>query len=132
MAHGRRDYTWGVLQDSILPGRYSANFNDFAYAAVVTGATETVYQYTVPPGYKLFLTAVYITIDVASLCSVVIKKDLENVLYTFFTFNYIFSLGSYGSFPYSEGEVLKVAVSNTDENAGDCYVEVFGVLEELV
>ena len=132
MAHGRRDYTWGVLQDSILPGRYSANFNKFAYASVVPGITNTVYNYTVPPGYKLFLTAVYVSIDVAGLSFLTIKKGLENVLATRFSFNYVFSLGSYGSFPYDEGELLRVVVSNNDTIDGDCYVEVFGVLEELV
>jgi len=132
MAHGRRDYTWGVLQDSILPGRYSANFNQIGYAEVTTGVTEVVYTYTVPPGYKLFLTAIYTSIDVAAICRVVIKKDLAIVLHSVFTFTHIFSLGSYGSFPYDEGETLEVRVSNTDTEDGDCYVEVFGVLEELV
>lgn len=132
MAHGRRDYTWGVLQDSILPGRYSVNFNGFGTANIATGVTGVPYEYTVPAGKKLYVAGIYVTMNTASLCIAVIKRDDEVMLTAFFSFVYEFDLGSYGSFPYDEGEVLQVRVSNTDEIVGTCYVNVIGVIEDLV
>lgn len=131
MAHGRRDYTWGVLQDSIQPGRYTVNFNDFQALNTNPGQTDTAFTYTVPAGYKLYVSGIMISSNTARRAIVVIKKDTTVLATAWFSFNWSFDFGAYGSFPYEEGEKLEVLVSSGELFSYTVYTNVIGFIEEL-
>ena len=132
MAKGRRDYTWGVLQDAILPGRYSVNWF-MEDTSVLSGvSTESLIPYTVPAGYKFFLTGVFVTCSSPQINQVAIWKDAAAVIVSYFTLNFHADFASLGSYNYAAGEAFKVAVGNFDAVNATFYVQAFGVLEQLV
>jgi len=132
MAKGRRDYTWGVLQDSILPGRYSTNFLELGLASVSPGVGANAITYVVPPGYKLFLTGVFLSTPSPCINSSYVKKNGFIVVTSYFSVSYTFDFGSQGSYVYNEGEELQIQFNNNDNVQQLFYAQVIGVLEELV
>lgn len=132
MAKGRRDYTWGVLQDSILPGRYSANFFQAATKAIFALTADDVFTYTVPEGYRLFLTGVCVSVSNPPINGIYIIKDSTILITLYFALNYIYDFGSFGSITFEEGEILKVRGINYDDIIANFTVVAFGVLEQLV
>ena len=132
MARGRRDYTWGVLQDAILPGRYSVNWFKGAVSVLEGDSTESLIPYTVPAGYKFFLTGVFVTCSSPQINQIAIWKDAAAVIVSYFTLNYHADFASLGSYNYAAGESFKVAVGNFDTVNATFWVHAFGVLELLV
>lgn len=132
MAHGRRDYTWGVLQDSILPGRYTVTFNGFDSINTNPGFTDTAYEYTVPAGKKLYVSGVIVSSNTARMAIAVIKRNLEVLATAWFSFNWSFDFGAYGSFPFEEGDEIKVHISSGEEFSYTVHTNVIGFIEDLV
>ena len=132
MARGRQDYTWGVLQDVIMPGRYTSNFHDIQ-AGLCNSMEWTVrYTYTVPAGKRLYLAGIHISSMIPEYCSAYLRVDEANILAVYFLSNYAFDLGSYGSYPIEAGEVFDVRIFNyTSLNMG-VIVNVWGLLEDIV
>jgi len=132
MAKGRRDYTWGVLQDSILPGRYSTNFFKFEYITLLSGTDGDVITYTVPAGYKLLLISVRVSTLSPATNVVRLTKNSILIIDLFYSLNYSFDFGSGGSYSFEAGDVLVVTCINYDTVAHTFYVGIMGVLEQLV
>jgi len=132
MAHGRRDYTWGVLQDSILPGRYSVNWFEAGTADVGTGDFATIIHYLVPSGYRFFLTGVFVTASLPHMNNLLIAKNEITLITKFFNLNYDVNLGSIGSYMFDPGDYLNILVFNNDELDVSFFVQAFGVIELLV
>ena len=132
MARGRRDYTWGVLQDAILPGRYSVNWFKGAVSVLEGDSTSSLLSYTVPVGYKFFLTGVFVTCSSPQIQQIAIYKGVTAVIASYFALNYHADFASLGSYNYEAGEIFKVGLSNFDTVDATFWVEAFGVLELLV
>ena len=121
-----------MLQDAILPGRYSVNWF-MEDSSVLDGvSTDSLIRYTVPVGYKFFLTGVFVTSSSPQINQLAIWKDASAVIVSYFTLNFHADLASVGSYDYEAGEDFKVGVSNFDTKAATFYVQAFGVLEKLV
>ena len=132
MAKGRRDYTWGVLQDAILPGRYSVNWFRSASHIIEGVGSDTFISYTVPVGYKFFLTGVFVTCSSPQINMTTVTKDAAVVIATYFCLNLSADFASLGSYTFEAGEELKVLAGNFDGADVTFYVQAFGVLEQLV
>lgn len=132
MAKGRRDYTWGVLQDSILPGKYSTNFYDGGICVPDSGEGLIAVTYTVPDGFKLFLLGVILGSRSPALNDFGIKKNDLFILYNYFEMTRSLNLGTYGAIPFDEGDKLEIYFKNNDTIAYEFYANIIGVMEELV
>jgi len=132
MATGRRDYTWGVLQDSIQPGRYTAAFLDYGYAFIGDGDTETVLDYTVPEGSKLFVTGLFICTDSPAINNFVLYKVASGILTSYFEVNQMFDFGAFGGYIYNAGERLLVRCENKDDKSYTFRGSLIGLSEKLV
>jgi len=132
MAKGRRDYTWGVLQDAILPGRYSVNWFDSLNLEIDAFSNNTLILYTVPLGYKFFLTGVFITCFSPQMNLITLYKDDVAFLLKYFSVGYDADLASLGSYVFNAAEELKIIATNYDAVDVWFSCQAFGVLEELV
>ena len=132
MAKGRRDYTWGVLQDSILPGKYSVNFAGYSNLDLAAYQLMVVYTYTVPDGYRLFLTGLCVSSKSPGAHTLQLWRDSDVLLTLFFSLTHAQDFGSFGSLSFEGGEVLNINCSNAESISAYFWVEVFGVLEQLV
>jgi len=132
MAKGRRDYTWGVLQDSIQPGLYSVDFIKVDQVYLGSIETGSALSYTVPEGYKLFLLGVYVTTGSFAVNHCRVKRNDAYLSFLEFEVNHELNFGTYGSVSYEPGKILTVEVTNKDDRSFWFYCTVLGVLEELV
>jgi len=132
MAKGRRDYTWGVLQDSILPGKYSVNFADYDFVLLTAYQNKVVYTYTVPDGYRLYLTGLCVSSVSPGPHTLQLWRNSDVLLTLFFSLTHAQDFGSFGSLSFEGGEVLNVNCENYESISAYFWVEVFGVLEQLV
>lgn len=132
MAKGRRDYTWGVLQDSILPGRYTSNFSLFGADQLTYQLLKNILSYTVPPGYKFFLLGVFISTHSPVINAGYVKKGTTNISVIFFEVNYFFNYGDLGVVSFEPGEVVNIECLNWDTYTYWFNTTIIGLLEELV
>jgi len=132
MARGRRDYTWGVLQDAILPGRYSVNWFDSRLVVLESAEDARIYDYSVPAGYKLFLTGLFITCSSPQINLIYIIKDMETIFSNYFTLNFHADFASLGSYIFETGEDFEIYGVNFDSIDVPFRIHAFGVLEQLV
>jgi len=132
MSSGRRDYTWGALQDVIQPGQNNSNYYKRALVTTASLAEGTAISYTVPAGYKFFLTGVFVSVNTPQFVHMAIRKETVPFFNANFELNYSFNPGVWGAYGFDEGELLEVLVQNYDTVTVSWYVEMFGILEELV
>jgi len=133
MAKGRRDYTWGVLQDTVQVGLYSSNLQYTGHVVIAAPpAFGDAISYEVPAGYKLFLLGVVCTCQYPGINLAIIGHGEPGYIYAYFDTMASFNLGSYGSISYKAGRVLKVRIYNYDTITQDFWVTIYGILEELV
>jgi len=132
MAEGRKDYTWGVLQDNFVLGRYQANWLKTGTGTIEAGDNDTLLEYTVPAGYKFFLTAVFLTCNSQHRNLLYIMKTVFPLLIKYFNMNYDSEFASLGAFPYNAGDIFKVNAYNYDSIDVFFMVQAYGVLEEIV
>ena len=132
MAKGRRDYTWGVLQDTIQPGLYSSNFKYAQSVTLAAGANGNAISYTVPDGYKLFLLGAIYTCKNPGINMAVLGPGSGVDIVAYFDTRAEFNLGSYGGIPYIVPSILNVHFYNYDTQQQVFYAMIYGILEELV
>ena len=132
MSVGRRDYTWGFLNESATEGRYTESFVKGFKVNIDTGVTETLYTYTVPAGYKLAINriAVSTTAGVGGLLSVL--KGAVVQLDGFYNETYYFNFSDQNPFYYLAGEVFTLRATNQEETMQAFFGYVVGALEQLI
>jgi len=132
MAEGRQDYTWGVLQDNFVLGRYQANWVKTGTATIEPGDNGTILEYPIPSGYKFFLTAVFLTCNSPHMNVMYIMKTLFPLLIKYFNMNYDTEFASLGAFSYDAYDTLKVTSYNLDSVDVFYMAQAYGVLEKIV
>jgi len=132
MGKGRRDYTWGVLQDSILPGRFQVNFYEWDTSVLVFNHGYNFCLYKVPAGYRLFLVGVTCTASLPGINELSVNNDLGYMHFAYFDLNYVINFGDIGSVTYEAGDTLRCHIKSCDPQAFLAFGAAYGVLEELV
>lgn len=132
MSKGRRDYTWGVLQDSIKPGQFTSNWFRENYYNIEGDIYYPMISYTVPAGYKLFLLGIIVSAKYPGIKFLNCNVDTFSVCYIYFDTNYTIDFGAFGSFVIEEDKDLEIGIYNYDTIQTWCSVVTIGLLEELV
>lgn len=131
MAVGRRDYTWGFLNEAATEGRYTESFFKNNTVYIASSSVGTVYDYTVPVGYKLGINQIHFSTD--SRCVNMICLYVKNTLsgYIHFSDNYVFSFSDQNPLYLFAGERFFITCYNYDEVTANFRVIVIGVLASL-
>lgn len=131
MASGRRDYTWGFLNEAASEGRFSQTYKSWNFKSIPFACGDVVWSYTVPAGYKLSLSRI-------EVCS---SSRIRNWVYLFvdgaimfsvlFDSNYAFIVSDKNPLSFEAGQLLVINCANLDEQAYVFYSFVTGVLEQV-
>lgn len=132
MATGRRDYTWGFLNEAAGEGRYRGPFNSYFSSLLSPYTSVSLYQYTVPVGKKVSVNTVYITTDSFFRSIVYFYRGEEEIGRIYFSVNYCFDFSDINPIVFEAGEIIKVRVYNGDEVAAIFVGNVIGVIEDVI
>ena len=132
MASGRRDYTWGFLNEAAIEGRHIDSFIRNDGAVIVAGGQAFLYKYTVPADYKLLINRVffYTTSRVRNFGIIEINTYAKAQIY--FAEDYCFVFSDQNPFCVNEGEEIEIVCHNYDEIDANFYVTLVGILESLI
>ena len=132
MASGRRDYTWGFLNEAAVEGRYTESFMKQGEDTVMAGATAVPYTYTVPVGYRLTVNRIDISTEsrVRNIALILLGVDVVSMHY--FSDNYSLVFSDQNPYYIAAGEGLSVQCINQDEITSVFLCTVTGSLMELI
>lgn len=131
MSVGRRDYTWGFLNESATEGRYTESLEGYFYMGIQPVTTGVVFSYTVPAGFRAGLSTVAISCSSGLDCIIYIKKGNDLKAGGYFTGLRYFNFPDKTTMYFNEGEVINVAVYNAESVANIFFGWVSAVLEAL-
>lgn len=132
MAKGRRDYTWGFLNEAAQEGRFRAHFGALFSGEVDPGPGVVLYEYTMPEGYRRSISRIQIIRGTALENSLYIKVDGQTKFFTFFDKDTTVSLSELETVYWIAGETLTITVVNQADETIDFYGYVMGTVESLV
>jgi len=131
MASGRRDYTVGVLEDSISPGRYSVNYSRYKNLIIPAGESGYVDNYGIPEGYVFYMTSVRVSTLSPVINMVRLWKDSEYIIDFYFEVNCCIDFGYRGSYKVNAGESIVLVCRNYDDVGTNFDATILGVLEQI-
>jgi len=131
MASGRRDYTWGFLNESATEGRYTESFSKYFYIGIPALDNVLAYTYTVPAGYKLGVNRIILTSTSGVPNLVYIKKAATVLIGGFLNGNMTFDFSDSNPMYFSAGEVLNIQIYSNEYYTCGIYGYVIGALEQL-
>ena len=131
MSTGRRDYTWGFLNEAAVEGRFTESFTKYASGSIGAGAVLYLIDYVIPVGYRLTINRIE-----ASTVSRVINRfgvfvDGVAIIYHYFSENYSFVFSDQNPLYVSAGKTLRVQCMNLDEVPYYFFGSVIGSLQQL-
>jgi len=131
MATGRRDYTWGFLNEAAVEGRYTQSFIVHTPLVLAANTLADIYLYTVPAGYRLAINLIGISTNsrVVNTLHVLVATVSKTVSYFSDNYNLLFS--DQNPLYITAGQILNIKVKNSDEATYTFYVHVVGALEQL-
>ena len=131
MASGRRDYTWGFLNEAASEGRYVEFFGRF-FATGITGKhTVLACTYTVPAGYRLGINRVGVASGIVPDNQVYINKNDDNIFIVFFSADYYHEFSDHNTLYFEEGETMNLYIWNNDTVTTTFNGCVSGTLEQV-
>ena len=128
MAVGRRDYTWGFLNEAAVEGRYSATWVKAFGASINSGENAYLYLYVVPVGYRLVVNRIDISTNSRIVNVVSIGLPPGSPGYIYFSDNYCFMFSDQNPLYVEAGNSIFIVAYNQDEIA--CYF--YGILTEVL
>jgi len=131
MASGRRDYTWGFLNEAASEGRYNQTFQEYVSKDIAAGAVELIWSYTVPAGYRLALNRIEVCSFSRIRNWVFLVSNGVTILTILFDTNYSFIVSDKNPLYTEAGQIVYVSCRNLDELSSMFYGQVTGVLEQL-
>ena len=112
MANGRRDYTWGFLNETATEGRYcecsSASFTN----TVSAGETKQMYFYEVPSGKRLTISSVWVSCVLREVNVFRVYLKGESVLIVYFSDHFCFNFSDRNPMVLSKGDTVSLACTN--------------------
>jgi len=132
MSVGRRDYTWGFLNEAAGEGRYRETFIDYFVITISSWIQKTVYSYTVPAGYRLGITGIFVSCDNGAVNMVLAKAGATQKLIGYFTGSQKFEISDNNPLYFNAGQVFTIDVYNRDEVSTFCKGWVCGIKEAII
>jgi hypothetical protein len=132
MAAGRRDYTWGFLNESAVEGRYSEIFSASFDEVIPAFDWAIVYTYTVPEGYRVGITKILVSSNSGIYNNFWMLKNGVEIFIHLFTGLQIFDFSEHSTIYFNAGEVFAIAIDNTDEITIGFFGSIFGVKESVI
>ena len=115
MSSGRRDYTWGFLDEAALWGRTTEDYSYFDDAILMSAEEVSIINYTVPAGVQLNINRVVIATQYICSCMVKVLKNEELILIRYIHEDIVMDFPERNPLRYNPGDVLKVIIINIDE-----------------
>ena len=131
MASGRRDYTWGFLNEATPEGRYTESFVHSFGGPIIAGGEDSLYSYTVPEGYRLAVNRIDISSTSRAVNLLVIGVDPVYVTSIWFSDNYSLIFSDQNPFYIEAGKTITVDLTNFDEVTGVFSGDIIGSLEQI-
>ena len=132
MGIGRRDYTWGFLNEAAGEGRYRESFMGFFSEAIDPWAESVIYTYTVATGYRLGINRIYVSSDFGSYNLITLGKNGVMVMQGYFTDAHIFDISDVNPLYFEAGDVLDITIQNRDDIIASFLGGVYGIKEYLI
>jgi len=128
MASGRRDYTFGFLDEAALWGRTTTDYSYFNGDVIYSGEEKAIINYQVPTDIQLNINRIVIATEYLYHCIVTVLKNEDFISRRYFYEDVVMDFSERNPLRYNPGDVLKVLVSNIDE--ASTYVEctILGII----
>jgi len=132
MAVGRRDYTWGFLNEAASEGRYTESFIEYFGTGISAGATVQLYAYTVPAGHRLTINRIILSTNSRIINKVTIFRYPNVLIFMYFTENYDLIFSDQNPVYFAAGERVVITCNNLDEVSYNFYGNIIGSLQSLI
>lgn len=132
MASGRRDYTWGFLNEAAVEGRYTESFVKHGVSLVDAWEGKILYEYTVPAGYRLCINRIEYSTNSRVVNVAQVLWGSSVICFNFFSDNYASVFSDQNPFYLAAGETLSAQCVNNDEKAYAFYCSIIGSLQSLI
>ena len=131
MSVGRRDYTWGFLNESATEGRYTESFVQFMQGSALTLTWGTLFSYSIPTGYRLSINRINVAAAGPMNNALLVKESTTNRIMAYFTGSYDCVISEKNPLYFAAGKSLIVQVYNFDEITVNYFGSVIGALESI-
>jgi len=131
MASGRRDYSFGFVNEAGNAGRFVNRWGKIMNKSVEGKATDELYSYTMPAGYRRGIILMHIHGGTAGGNSLQVRVAGSYVYYMPFDRECIVQLSNENIIYYTEGQELEVKVYNADTVAAYFVGYMLGITETL-
>jgi len=131
MAKGRRDYTWGFLNEAAQEGRFMAHFGALFNGDVAPGPGVQLYDYTMPAGYRRSISRIQIINGTDLGNAIYIKVAGQAKFFAYFDSELIASLSETETVYWSAGEELTITVINQAAETIAFYGYIMGTVESM-
>jgi len=131
MASGRRDYSFGFVNEAGNSGRFVNRWGKILDKVVTAGETEEVYSYTLPADYKRGLILIHIHGGTAVGNNVQIRVAGSYAYYGMFDREILVQLSEENTIYFSEGQEIEVKVYNADSVDAHFNGYLLGVTETM-
>jgi len=132
MSTGRRDYTWGFLNEAAGEGRYRESFSKYFACTIGSELTVEGYTYTVPANKRLGICKIHFSCDSGGYHNVNIRIDEVTFAAVTFTGKYVYDFTEINPLYVTEGQIFDIQLTNKDDVSVIYYGGVNGVLESLI
>lgn len=132
MASGRRDYTWGFLNEAAIEGRYTVSFIKNFSVNIGPGSEAFLCKYVVPVGYKLLINRVIFCNTSRFRNFAIIEVNYYAIAQIYFSDDYCFTFSEQNPLCLVAGEELELVCQNADEVNSLFFGTVIGILQGVI
>ena len=132
MAVGRRDYTWGFLNETASEGRYTESFIKPSGGVISAGESSFIYSYIVLANYRLSINRIDISTNSRVINYVSIYISSVEMRSRFYSDDCSIIFSDKNPYYLSTGDEIKVQCHNYDEMACIFVCNITGGLEQLI
>jgi len=132
MGVGRRDYTWGFLNEAAVEGRYCENYLEYVGVNVDPGSYKVAYSYTVPVGYRISINKVIVTTTSRYIASLSVYTATRQYVLVYFSDNFVCDFSDKNPIYVNAGETIYIKCGNWDEIVAVMSCSIIGVKESII
>ena len=131
MATGRRDYTWGFLNEAAAGSRSVESFCKTVHQIYQAGQYKEIYSYTVPEGKRLLLNNIILSTEGGLTAYAYVYIDSDAISSIRFSESVILPFPDNSPVYVHAGQKLKVMMGNPDSVSVGMMCNVIAALETL-
>ncbi len=132
MAYGRQDYWRGVAPEKSLFGEGQTAVMQMDTDTITAGASNTINYYVVPAGYKLHITAFFVSCNIPGYMDCKLQMGATGYLYVYFDSVYAFPITEVSTFPVEAGGEVYALMKNYSAINGLFSGNMVGYLEQVI